>query len=346
MKVPKSALLFKNSDEGAVEILAEGEEKNRFRLVGNSGKPFDSGYFGKMIIDLENLKLRKSPLPVLREHDTLLIAGNAKRVEAESGLVFEGEFSKTTATAKELKELFGESHKFESSIRIEPGAVDFIDKGEEAEINGQTVKGPMRILRDNMVSEVSFVLFGQDPNTSGKMIASENNEFIELTETNYRKDKIMAENNTPVITEQQLADAAMNERNRITAINAELPGEVLAEVRKQAIAGGKSVDEAKSMAFSVVQAASVVEVDRLKADNAAKDERLAAIVAGGGSNLLGQLDTEDEGNTGGAQGENLYLAEFNRLQNLGKTGAESVRLAAAKYPDAHTAWVKQQPLVP
>jgi hypothetical protein len=345
MKVPKSALIFKNSDEGSVEVFAEGE-RNKFRLVGNSGKPFDSGFFGKMIIDFENLRLRKSPMVVLREHDALLVAGTAKKTSMDEGLVFDGKFSGSTTTATELQELLAEGVKFEASIRVEAKAIDFIDKGDEVKINGQTVKGPIRVLRNNTVSEVSFVLFGQDPKTSGKMIASESNETVEIIENKYRKEPIMAEENKTVITEQQLADAAISERNRITAINAELPGDALVEVRKQAIAEGKTVDEAKSMAFSVMQKTSEAEVAQLRADNQAKDERLAAIAAGGGDTDLSGQNTDGEDNNSDQSGENKYLAEQIRLVNLGKSGKDAVLTAARKYPEEHRKWVEQQRYVP
>ncbi len=346
MKVPKSALLFKNGDEGSVEVLAEGEERCRFRLVGNSGKPFESGFFGKMIIDMENLGLRSNPLPVLREHDTLLVAGTGKRVEGETALVFEGEFSETTETAEEIKNLIQKDKiKFESSIRVVPKAIDYIDKGSSAEINGQTVKGPLQVLRNNEVSEVSFVLFGRDPNTSGKIVASDNEGYIELNVTNIGKDKDMSEDkSTQQVTDQQLNDAATNERNRIMAINAELPGDALSEVRTKAIAEGKTVDEAKSMAFSVLQTAKNTELDQLKAENQSQKERLAA-VADGAQDLSAQGGDTEENTDDTNDGENKYLAEFNRLMDAGKTGGEAVKLAAKRYPDAHATWVKDQPYV-
>lgn len=352
MKVPKHALLFKNTDEGSVEILAEGDEKNRFRLVGNSGKPFQHEFFGKLIIDFENLKLRKSPLVILREHDTLLVAGTARRTKELGELVFEGEFSKVTDTAKELKELLSEGVKFESSIRVDPKSIDFLEDKETAEVNGQTVKGPMRIFRDNLVSEASFALFGVDKKTSGKLVAAEGDETINIIEN--RKGNTMTDQNTSQITEEQLAEAqktaAKNEQARITSIMAELPGEELAEVRNKAIADSTiTLVDAKAMAFNVVQKARTAKDSQGKTDLEIAQTKLAAIAAGG-ENLSGQeaneIEAGDNASQAKADSPGAYLAEFNRLQTLGKSGAESVRLAAAKYPDSHTEWVRNCPTSP
>lgn len=349
MKVPKSALLFKNTDEGSVEIFAEGDgEKNRFRLVGNSGKPFGSDFFGKVIIDFENLKLRKSPLVVLREHDPLLIAGTSRRTDDTDELVFEGKFSKVTETASEIKELLSEGVKFESSIRVEPKAIDFIDKGEEAEVNGQIVKGPIRILRDNLVSEASFVLFGRDRKTSGKLVAAEDEEVINITEL--RKEFIMSENNSPQLTEKDMDEArqlaAKDEQQRIMSITTEIAGDELAEVRTKAIKEGLSLAEAKAEAFEVQKKAHESQLSRVQTDRDTAQQRLDAIAAGG-TELLAQEDAEanaDGNASANAANPDLYLNELNRLMDTGKSGGQAVILASQRFPDAHEAWIKKQPL--
>ena len=66
--------------------------------------------------------------------------------------------------------MISEGTEFEASVRIEPAKVELLKKGQEAKVNGQDVKGPIHIFRKNLVSEVSFVLFGADKNTSGDMV--------------------------------------------------------------------------------------------------------------------------------------------------------------------------------
>lgn len=353
MKVPKHALLFKNTDEGSVEILAEGDEKNRFRLVGNSGKPFGSGFFGKMIIDFEGLKLRKSPLVVLREHDPLLVAGTSRRTKELSELAFEGDFSKKTDTARDIKDLLEEGVKFESSIRVTPKSIDFLQEKETAEVNGQTVRGPMQIFRNNLVSEASFVLFGQDSNTSGKMIAAEGDEAVEIKTNKLHKESIMTDQSSQQITQEQLVqatkDAAKDEQARITSIMTELAGAELAEVRNKAIADSTiSLADAKAMAFEVVQKARTAKESQTTADLDIAQTKLAAIAAGG-ENLLGQEDnTLETGDTAKPKNDHpdTYLNELNRLMDTGKTGGQAVRLASKRYPEAHEAWIKTCPTSP
>lgn len=137
------------------------------------------------------------------------------------------------------------------------------------------------------------------------------------------------------------------ERQRTSSINEALADDAFKDLRKQAIADGLSLNDAKALAFDKSQeihAAALAEVNE-KLTKA--QERLKAISEGGQPNATGQepADENEDASTGKSDAGTAqqYEAAVEEFKKQGKTKAEAHRLAAHNFPESHDAWVQAQP---
>jgi len=146
-------------------------------------------WFGKAIVDIASLKIKKVSVPVLRGHNSDKIVGHSTKAWTDdSHLYVEGEVSNITEHGKEVIGLADEGFPWQVSIGIDSIRQEILeDEDQTAEVNGMTVKGPIRIWRDATVREISFVPFGADDRTAGIVMSDEDLQ----TEIN----KVITENN-------------------------------------------------------------------------------------------------------------------------------------------------------
>lgn len=254
--------------EVSFETLAEGDPSSgnrRFRMVAYTGAEVSRCY-GRAIFDLDGIQM-KAKVPILLEHDTSRIAGFASRREVTTkGLELEGTIVVSSADGAKVAELADAGFPWESSIGVAVTSWEEVEAGETAEVNGETVVGPISIARKSRMLETSFVTAGADQNTSA----------IVLSALAQQKERAMS---------------AQDSRAELGAFLGKFPGnEGLAATR---YAEGKSETDvalelaAKDREALAATRAELVELKAAKAKSDAKASELAALKTQAGDPGIG-----------------------------------------------------------
>ncbi len=235
------------------------------------------GWKMPVIVDLSGMEGTGKPIQVLRNHDGERIIGHGTATIVDGRLRLEGVVSSSSADARDVVELAGNGCPFQASIGAEPKRVQFLKNSREsAQVNGQTVVGPMAIVRQSRLYEISVVGNGADHNTSTSVAASFSPPSERVTDVNWLQwlqARGFEESN---LSETQLASlkamyqaeqdngddnkkksstvAAMVEAARKRQEREERYGEVI----QAALDRGMSPDDAESL----VQAAIADDMDR------------------------------------------------------------------------------------
>ncbi len=157
-------------------VAAEGENKlPTFSMVAYTGAPMrPAGWWNDVIVDLEGVKIPSQHRPILRQHDHEKIVGHSTEVKVSAkGIEASGVLSgHESPHAQEIVRLAKNGFQWQASIGADPIRTEFLEAGEETEVNGRTVTGPMTISRETKIGEISFVPLGADGDTSATVTAS------------------------------------------------------------------------------------------------------------------------------------------------------------------------------
>ena len=158
---------------GGVQLAAASADNTALRTfsgVAHSGKPFV--YKGKRaIVDLSTLT-HKDAVPALLLHDRAARVGVGKLTIGADGLTISG----TLLDNEHGKQVAAEADQgfpWQMSAHIDPARVESLPAGKTASVNGQTVTGPILILRDSDVREVSFTPTGVDKSTHATVLGDD-----------------------------------------------------------------------------------------------------------------------------------------------------------------------------
>lgn len=159
--------------EGAPWQIAPQQENapRRFSGIANSGKPFGFGMW-QTVIDFDGIKL-KDKTAVLIEHDGGQRAGVCSLSVVSDGLKAEGvlldnEYGQAVAAESDA------GFPWEMSVYVQSSRVEELSAGASVQVNGQTLTGPMLIMRDCAIREVSFTAVGVDGNTHAAALSGLN----------------------------------------------------------------------------------------------------------------------------------------------------------------------------
>lgn len=189
----------------ACSIRAEaGEGKKLGTFAGNAYtgalmKP--GGWFGNLIVDLDGVRIPDQQRPVLRQHDHEQIVGHTESVTVEKdgpdrGILIEGVLSGQPEHTAKVTTLAKNGFKWQLSIGAEPIVTEFLEAGEELEVNGELHRGPATISRVTELGEISFVPLGADGNTSATVAASKGGRrmnakaMLKLADSKYSDEDI------------------------------------------------------------------------------------------------------------------------------------------------------------
>lgn len=165
---------------GAMAIIAEAKEGDEKKLPSFSGNAYTGapmrpqGWWDPIIIDLGGVKIPSQHRPVLRQHDHEQLVGHTKSVKAgKDGILIDGVFSGQQEHVDKVVVPAKNGFQWQLSIGANPIRTEFLEAGEDAEVNGRTVTGPLVISRETELGEISFVPLGADGETSAKVTASQ-----------------------------------------------------------------------------------------------------------------------------------------------------------------------------
>jgi hypothetical protein len=159
----------------------------KFSGVANSGKPFNSG--GELVIaDLSDVSY-KSNVPALLLHDRAQRAGFGQLSVKNNQLVVAGtlldnQYGQMVAQESDA------GFPWQMSVHISAKSTQQLGQNETAVVNGQTVTGPMIVMKDCSVFEISFTPTGVDNETSAIALGDDGTNST-ITQPNSQKDTTM-----------------------------------------------------------------------------------------------------------------------------------------------------------
>jgi hypothetical protein len=156
---------------------AGGDGKKLARFEGNAytGAPMKpQGWWTPVVIDLDGVKIPSQNRPALRQHDHEQIVGHTDSVKVtKAGIEIAGVFSGEQQHADKVTVPAGNGFPWQLSVGANPTRTEFLEAGEETEVNGRKVSGPLTISRETEIGEISFVPLGADGDTSATVTASQ-----------------------------------------------------------------------------------------------------------------------------------------------------------------------------
>jgi hypothetical protein len=142
-------------------------EKTNFRMQpAYSGAPVFFRYWGKTIIETPGLHY-PGVLPALRQHAPDRNVGVISQVSLQNhALHASGTFLEASADGKEVAALARAGYPWQASISFSAETIEIFDPGETVVVNGQLLEGPLTVVRQGRLREISFVGLGLDPDTA------------------------------------------------------------------------------------------------------------------------------------------------------------------------------------
>lgn len=274
---------------------AAGVSRKRFRMVANTGVPFQR-YGEQFVVDLESMNVSKQKKPVLLQHDPDRRVGWTESIAlTERGLEITGVVAQSTPEGRQVSAELAEGFPYESSISVDSFEVERVGAKDTVSVNGHQLEGPGYVLRGGNFREVSFVSLGADPLTEAEMLQLEGTTMPKPTGT--------AEAVAP--DEASSADTSTSENLAPQPVDAiellELARDEQIGLAKELLKRGVTRDEALIELFNdlseryeqlAAESAKQNEEVEKRVDQARRTERLAAVRDG--STSLGADDTEVE----------------------------------------------------
>ena len=158
----------------AAEGDAAGGAK-RFRIVAYTGAPIRQGWSREpVVIDLAGMTL-PSTIPIVMGHDYALgsILGQGTPTVQGNELIVEGEILADNETARQVLALASAGYQWQASVGADVGRHLRFGEDQTTTANGQTLVGPVRVVRASTLRETSFVTLGADRSTAISIAAEE-----------------------------------------------------------------------------------------------------------------------------------------------------------------------------
>ena len=205
----------------------------KFSGVANSGKPFN--HYGEMVVvDLTDIQY-KANVPALLLHDRAQRAGFGALSVTNNQLLINGTLL-DNQFGREVAEESDAGFPWQMSAHINANSITELGQNETATVNGQTITGPMVILKNCSVSEISFTPTGVDNETSAIALGDDGKTQTTNSQPNTQKETTMTPEEIAAL-QKQVADQA-EEIKTLKEENAELvkeKAEAEAEAKAAAI---------------------------------------------------------------------------------------------------------------
>lgn len=231
----KKPNLYLLSEVNVADAPADADKSlpRKFSGVANSGKPFN--HYGEMVVvDLTDIQY-KTNVPALLLHDRAQRAGFGALSVTNNQLLINGTLL-DNQFGREVAEESDAGFPWQMSAHINANSITELGQNETATVNGQTITGPMVILKNCSVSEISFTPTGVDNETSAVALGDDGKTQTTNSQPNTQKDTDMTPEQIAAL-QKQVAD--------LTTENAELKTEN-AELVKE-----KSEAEAEAKAAAI-----------------------------------------------------------------------------------------------
>lgn len=165
----------------------DGKSVPTFTVAAYNGGTIRPAWFGHndrpTVIDLSGLKTVE-PIPVLLDHWASDIVGQTSSVTIdESSLRIEGFVTGSVeedGPARHVVTHAKNGFVWRASPGIEPRRVEKVEAGTSVSVNGQDFDGPLYVVREGMLDEVSFLSLAADRSTSVQIAARAAQEITDM----------------------------------------------------------------------------------------------------------------------------------------------------------------------
>lgn len=158
-----------------IQAAADGPQQGmpKFSMVAYTGGPMRlGGWRHPVVVDLSGMQIPAQKRPIRMNHDSGLGVGHTESIRVEGGkLLAAGVVSRSTPAAADVVSSGKNGFPWQASIGASSEEVEFVKEGQSAAVNGQTVAGPINVVRKSTLGEISFVDLGADGNTSASIAA-------------------------------------------------------------------------------------------------------------------------------------------------------------------------------
>ena len=249
---------IKLSSNGALSFQTQND-KRHFSGIANSGKPFGFGAY-QTVVDFDGIQI-KPKTAVLIEHDpnkacdvaTLSVDRLSGSLKAE-GVLMNNEYGKYIA------ELADGGFPWEMSIYVQSGRYEELSAGASLVVNGNMVTGPIVIMRDCAVREVSFTPVGMDSQTQAIVLSDGSSPNFTFSQSTNKENTMSPE-------EQAQFDVQKKENSDLKAEIAELKkANKKADVEKKLSAANVDLTTISAPMMTALLSASESDVDVMIAD--------------------------------------------------------------------------------
>ena len=161
-----------------VSAAAEGATPGlpRFQMLAYTGGPMRiSGWKHPVIIDLAGLAIPAQSRPIRFGHDPLAGVGHTDAIRIEQGqLIATGVVSRDTSAAREVVISSKNGFPWQASVGASVDEFEFIKDQQQVTVNGRQYSGPLNVVRQSTLGEISFVDLGADGSTTASVAAIAN----------------------------------------------------------------------------------------------------------------------------------------------------------------------------
>ena len=173
---------------------ADGKTLRRFNMTAYTGGAMTlAGWPYPVVVDMAGLAVGKKSRPILMDHDTGRIVGHTDAVGVDGGaLTVAGVISGVGSAAQEVVGASDNGFPWQASLGAAVKKVVFVPEGKTAAANGKEFAGPVYMVRQAKLGEVSFVALGADDATTAKVEAGripviEGNSNMEVVTMDFEK---------------------------------------------------------------------------------------------------------------------------------------------------------------
>jgi hypothetical protein len=184
----------------------------------------DHTWFDAVVFDLSTTRA-PDRMPVLLEHRRSDIVGYTDRVEIGDDIRVSGKVFAREAGQK-VADMADEGFPWQMSVTIYPDTISEYSEGESVTVNGVKHKGPITVLRDSLVREVSFCVLGADRETTANIFNLQERDMPN-GETNPLESKVNRDLALQALTDEKnqfraKADEAKSQNAKLLAEYADL----------------------------------------------------------------------------------------------------------------------------
>lgn len=128
----------------------------------NGGPMSIAGFNVPVLVDVLGIVDYGRPIPILRDHDSKRVVGHGKAFAESNTIRLTGVLSVDNKDSKEIIDSARKGFPWQASIGCQPIQVQPLEEYESAHVNGATRYGPLLIVREGQLKEVSVVSLGAD----------------------------------------------------------------------------------------------------------------------------------------------------------------------------------------